>query len=352
MQQIHAAKIYGLLLLTALGCGSSSTPGSASVSAATACADSAHAQCQKRETCSVSSYWNNHVYGSEADCETRVAPSCVHALNAQGTGQTPANIESCVAQYPNYSCTDFRDNNPSGACVAPAGTRSDGSACGANAQCTSTFCHVAQNQACGVCAEMPAAGATCTYEGDCGRNMACALAKNATTGACVTPVTSGATCLTGTTPCEAGLACVGDDDTNGTTGTCQPQANTVGAACDRSRNTAPNCDPQLGLTCIPAAAGSSVGTCQSISLVAAGQTCGAIGSAPITGDAECNAGGLCVKKVSTDNTGTCVAAAADGAACDSDTTQGPPCLAPAKCVASSAGSTAGTCVVPDATKCQ
>ena len=351
MQYLSVSLVVGLLLATATGCGSSTTS-SNGTTPATACADVAHAQCVKHEACSLASFANDHSYGSEADCEARVAPSCVNALAAQGTGQSPANIESCVAQYPNYSCTDFRDNNPSGACLPPAGTRANGAVCGANAQCTSTFCHIAQNETCGVCAAQPVADAPCSYAGDCGRNLGCAIASSATTGTCAARVASAGTCLTNTNPCQAGYACVGDNETNATSGTCQSQGNTLGAACDRSRKTEANCDAEFGLTCVPTAAGSSVGTCQAITLVGAGQTCGVLGSAPITGEALCNAGGLCAKVNTSDATGTCVAAAADGAACDSDTSVGPPCLPPAKCVAITAGTTAGTCIVPDATKCQ
>lgn len=339
-----------------LACSSSSTftsTDSGTETAATACAHVAQAQCQKRETCSLGSFSNDYLYGNETDCETRVTPSCVSALSAQGTAQSPTNLDNCVKLYPNYSCTDFRDNDPSGACVPPAGTHSNGAACGANAQCTSTFCHVAQYQTCGICADPPPAGTACDYNGDCGRDMDCAIPTGATSGTCANYVALNGTCLTGANPCQSGLACVGDDETTTppTTGTCQTQANTVGAPCDRSRKTMANCDFQYGLTCVPTAAGSSVGTCQPMTLVGPGATCGVLGSAPITGEAECNAGGLCVKVNTTDATGTCLATAADGAACNTDATVGPPCLSPAKCVPTAVGSTAGTCVMPDATKC-
>jgi hypothetical protein len=113
----------------------------------------------------------------------------------------------------------------------------------------------------------------------------------------------------------------------------------------------PNCENSLGLVCIPAMKGSAVGTCKAITLVAANAACGDVGSMPITGFTECQAGGLCKKAAPTDTTGTCVAPAADGMACDDDPTKGPPCLAPAKCVPSVKGMTAGTCTVPDASKC-
>ena len=75
----------------------------------------------------------------------------------------------------------------------------------------------------------------------------------------------------------------------------------------------------------------------------------------LTSGLICQAGGLCAEPLNdagtAANMGTCIAPAADGAACDNDPTKGPPCLAPAKCVPTSTSGTAGTCTVPDATKC-
>jgi hypothetical protein len=272
-------------------------------------------------------------------CETRTAVPCVSALGATGTGQTPVMLESCAAAYPSEACGDFLDDNPVAACTPPAGAGATGTACGASAQCASTFCAVAEYQVCGTCQPLPAVGAPCQVADDCGRDLACATPTGATSGTCAAYVASGDMCLSGVNPCASGLACVGDDTTAMTTGTCQATEAALGAACDGSRKTAPNCEAGLGLVCIPTAKGSSIGTCQNIQLVAPAATCGDLGAAPITGFADCEAGGVCV------------AAAADGAACDSDPTKGPPCLAPAKCVPASATGTAGTCTVPDATTC-
>jgi hypothetical protein len=158
--------------------------------------------------------------------------------------------------------------------------------------------------------------------------------------------------LTGYNPCEAGTTCVGDDEKTMTMGVCQAAGSMVGAACDSTRETLANCEGDLGLVCIPAVAGSTIGTCMSISLVGAGAACGDIGSAPITGFASCETSGLCKKPAPTDTTGICVAAAADDGACDNDPSIGPPCLAPSKCVVPTGSSaTAGTCTVPNAATC-
>ena len=120
--------------------------------------------------------------------------------------------------------------------------------------------------------------------------------------------------------------------------------------------TAPSCDPQDGLACIPTNGKKGAGKCQAIQLVAAGQPCGELpggtgGTFMFTSFATCEDGGQCVGP---DGAKACVAVAADGEACDNDPTVGKPCLSPAKCVTASGNvdaGTAGTCTIPDATKC-
>ncbi len=341
-----------LLISVAIACSSSSAPAGPNTAAINAaCSDQAKAQCNKRDSCSQGSFLNKVVYGDEATCESRLLQPCVSALSAKGTAQTPARIESCVSQYSGVSCTDFLDGNPSGDCVPPNGALANGSACGASGQCTSSHCAITQNQVCGTCAALPIAGAACLSVIDCGRDLACAIPNGATAGTCAAFAQSGGACLSGTSPCAAGLACVGDDEANKTMGKCAPTATTVGAACDALRKTIANCAGALGLACIPTAKGSSVGTCQAITLVEPGATCGIVGLNPITGFTECHAGAACIKVAATDLTGKCVSPAADGAACDSDVTKGPPCLAPSRCVPSASTGTAGVCTTPNATKC-
>jgi hypothetical protein len=329
----------------------SGTTGTGGTTPEKACADQAHALCALREACSPGFLVKKN-FGSAAVCEERTARTCLNALGAEGTGNTVDHVEACAAAYPSETCTDFFDGNPVAACVASAGSLAMGAACGANAQCASTYCAVSQDAICGTCQPSPVVGAACQVEADCGRNLACATPKGAASGKCAAYVASGGACLTGVSPCEGGLACVGDDPATMTMGTCQTQGTTVGAACDGSRNTAPNCDSSVGMACVPAAKGSAIGTCQAIKLVGAGQACGDIGAMPITGRADCQDGGLCKKAAPTDNTGTCVAAAADDQPCDNDPANGPPCLAPAKCVVPSGSpGTAGTCTMPNASTC-
>jgi hypothetical protein len=325
--------------------------------AATACFAQANALCTLRSTCSPN-YGIEKNYGSSSVCVTRTADNCVSSLAASGTGNTPAFVDACAAAYPSETCVDYYDGNPVAACEPKAGTLANGAACSFAAQCTSSYCAIPEYQSCGTCATLPVAGASCQVAADCGRDFACAiptLASDdgglASSGLCQPFVALNGSCLTGYHPCQNGLTCVGEDETTMTTGTCQTQGATLSAACDSTRKTMANCDANLGLACIPTAKGSGIGTCQAITLVAAGATCGNLGMAPITSVADCMNGGLC-KKPDGASTGTCVAAAADGAACDNDSSIGPPCLSPAKCaVPSGSSGTAGTCTLPNAVAC-
>jgi hypothetical protein len=166
------------------------------------------------------------------------------------------------------------------------GALPNGAACGFDAQCQSTYCSVGLGTLCGTCGSPPAVGGSCA-ELFCGPGLICAgISKT-----CGTPVAVGAAC--DPAPCSPGSVCVG-----------------------------------------------AVGTrrCQAaVSVAAGGQPCGLVGGSRV----ECAAQGLC--KLATGQTsGTCLSAAADGAACDD--TNGPLCALPARCVA-------GTCQLPSAVSC-
>ncbi len=333
---------------TDTGSGGSTTAGTK------ACADEAAALCTLRDKC-LPGFEIPKLYGTLAACQSRAAQTCLNALDAKGQANTPTHVEACAAAYPSESCADLFDTTPVAACVPPAGTLATGAACGASGQCASTYCAITSTAVCGTCQPLPVAGAPCEAQADCGRDLACATSNVAgdggvpTSGTCAAWVDTGGACLTGVMPCKEGLSCVGDVPAMMTMGTCQTAGSAVGAACQTSRKTVAGCAD--GYACIAPAGANGMGTCQAIQLVAKGAMCGNIGT-PVTSVAQCKASGLCQKAAPTDATGTCVAAAADGAACDNDPAIGPPCLVPAKCVvpAGSPG-TAGTCTVPNAATC-
>lgn len=307
-------------------------------SAAEACAALEKAACQKSDACT-----NNLAtllrYGDEATCETRAALGCEAALAAAGTSQTPTSFAGCGDAISSETCTDYLDNHSPDACVPKPGALDAGKACAFNAQCQSTFCKTDPNTACGVCAPAPKAGDACLDTAQCGRELLCVKAAGATAGTCQAPVASGGMCDKGTSACGTGLSCVGP--MAGGPGTCQPEGTKVGDACDSKKKDAPGCDSALGLYC-PIGAGAK---CAAVKEAKAGEACGIVGTDVVV----CTAGAACIRPMGMTQ-GTCVAPAADGAACD--TAAGPPCLSPARCVLTDPKGTAGKCQLPDASICK
>jgi hypothetical protein len=218
----------------------------------------------------------SYAYGDSATCEARLKANCVAALAAPSTGNTPAAVESCAqALRANVDCDGyFNDRTPS-ECQAKKGSRPDGAPCAFPAQCASAHCDIASDAPCGTCGgAVPTAGQSCAAAA-CADGLGCSRISNT----CGAPVDVGASCEV--TPCRAGLQCIGQ----------------VGAR-----------------------------TCKTIlSTATAGGVCGAMGD----GRVVCAAEGTC--HIPTGQpTGTCTAAAADGAACD--VSKGPSCLPPARCV--------------------
>jgi hypothetical protein len=103
----------------------------------------------------------------------------------------------------------------------------------------------------------------------------------------------------------------------------------VGMTCDPVLK---DCDTTQGLYCVTATK-----VCAQATFAGAGQPCGVVNGAYV----GCAAGGHCKLGVGS-LMGSCLAAAADGAACDS--VAGPTCLAPAQCISS-------VCKLPNPAAC-
>lgn len=303
----------GICLLL-IGCGSSP-------SADSACADVAHARCARLAACSAVAVQIR--YGDEATCEARERQNCSDAQAAPGTGNNPQRTEDCSQAFGGWSCTDFLNStNIPAACVQVTGSVATGAACAFSGQCQTGFCAIAPGSACGTCAAAPVAGASCAALTSCGQGLSC----NGQTKTCVAPATTvGASCGTGA-PCGAGLGCAD--------GMCQASATQLGATCDPS---GPGCDRNAGLVC-----NRKTKLCATATIAAAGQPCGDVENQT----AFCGASATCVG-ASGSTPGMCVAAAADGAACD--LASGPACEQLARCIVSSG--TAGTCRMSAAALC-
>jgi hypothetical protein len=328
---------FGLLVTAACGSSASSPHPDARAAdagidagptAELACTQNAMARCTKLMACSpaeLAARW-----GDVATCETRLALGCRAALAAPGTAATPTGTIQCADALTASACGDFLGKSPPPACLPPMGPTAAAGTCEFSGQCASGFCGVAATSLCGACEPEPQVGSSCATV-DCGPTLTCVAA----TMTCENRVALSGACGKGL-PCDVGLACVGA--TAVAMGTCQAAPTTVGAVCDPARKTGPDCSAVAGLTCDHATK-----QCVTQPLAAATMPCGLINNVEV----RCTGPATCVGAMGA-QPGTCVAPAADGAACDSAT--GPDCETPARCVPTAAG-TAGTCQLPGSKTC-
>jgi hypothetical protein len=303
---------FAFVLITACS-GSSSVDGP---TIDQACTDAANAVCQRYQGCSAALI--SFAYGDIASCQTRAALQCKTRLASPDQGNSPSNIEGCVAKVPQISCQNLYSGDVPSECLPPAGARAAGAACGDDAQCQSAFCAVDTDRVCGTCQTAPAAGAPCAG-GRCGPGFVCNTQTK-----CVRPGAVSSAC-DGASPCTFGLACF--------KGKCVA-APGDGAPCDPLGATNPTCDFTQALYC-----DVSSHACRQAPFGKAGDACGLVDNAyrACIGTTYCNATTALGK-------GTCQPKAADGAACSTDVSAGAPCLAPAVC-------NGGTCVIGDPATC-
>jgi hypothetical protein len=321
MMRTRAIACFALL---AAACGGSGVGSDTEA----ACSARAQARCTKRDQCSNGASIVR-VYGDMTTCLDREKLSCTMGLSAPETGNSPALAMQCAAAYATQSCSDFINGLIPDAC-APTGPRPAGAVCTFNAQCQSGYCGGSRTSVCGMCAALPAPGDSCTAD-NCAAGQSCV----ASTMLCQTLGGAG-------DACDGGHLCGSDLSCIGTTGmqTCQPASDVAGSSCDSMHS----CDGTKGLHC---ESHSGTKTCTPTQYVGDGMSCGTVGIAFV----GCANGGTCYTSTAattSGETGTCKAAAPDGAACD--IVAGPPCLSPARCVVA-AGGTEGTCVVADPRTC-
>jgi hypothetical protein len=300
------------------------------------CADLAQARCNKRVNCTNAldpiGINLERNYKDAAECKAREALACVNGLAAPSTGNSPDAVEKCVAAYANYSCADFLDNEPPADCM-PKGSRTMGQPCTFNAQCDSGFCSGNKTAACGTCAAPPVAGSSCAAS-NCAHGQQCVPS----TTLCQDRVPMGGSC-DADHPCASGLSCAGD--TKMMMGTCQTAVSTVGAACGAAM---PGCLGSQGLACTGPAGAK---TCATMVFAGDGMPCGLMADGSRV---DCTAGD-CYTNIGLAtgaDLGACKANALDGAPCDA--VLGPPCITPARCVPTGAGS-AGVCTVVVGSAC-
>jgi hypothetical protein len=289
------------------------------------CTALSKAQCDKRSACT-NDAGITRTYGDSSTCLTREKMICLARLSAEGTDNQALTMQHCADNLSKVSCADFIEGHLSGDC-APVGTLDNGSSCNFNVQCASGFCANDRYASCGSCDDAPDTEASC-LSSLCGSGQVCV----STTSLCENYVHLGGVC-NDQFPCGVDLACVGA--TANAMGTCQAPSSTAGGTCP--------CDGTQGLSC-----DSTSMKCVATPFVAAGMPCGRVNGVFV----GCAGAGVCYAAThvaGAGETGQCQTPAADGAACD--TTVGPPCLSPARCVTTSGTAGAGTCLVPGATSC-
>jgi hypothetical protein len=241
------------------------------------------------------------LYGTREVALQRVKLLCRY-LELPGVNFPRRPVEPCVAALSTIRCDDYLDDRIPAACAA-VGDYRDGSRCIAGNQCASLFCE-ATGGACGSCRQLPGAGQGCLQNRFCATGLVCAPNVS-----CVVPGELEQNCDVDRQPCRGTLICSFDD-------TCQPRGH-VGSFCVERAD----CDEAAGAFC-----NTNLTECVPYRL---GTSCGVSAQdGSITG---CQATGFC------QTGGTCLASAADGAACN-DTT-GPLCMPPATCAG-------GTCQLP------
>lgn len=288
-----------------------------------ACNTHAQSYCAKLMQCAPFSY--NFTYTSMSQCAARNKQYCLLFFGLSGSKRTAAEIERCAQAVAPLSCMEYYDStSPTQVGCRSAGTLADGTPCGASDQCQSQYCNLNYTTGCGVCTPYVKVGSACqTAAGSptCEPGSFCM----GMTGSqkCVASVGLGSACNLTTGPnCKYPLAC--------RSGVCS-QPKVLNDTCEPT--VVNDCDSTQNLGC-----NSTNKKCEQIfRFVTAGMSCGSSATPPFT---YCGGSSRCTV---TTGTGTCIAPAADDAAC-SDTAP-PGCQAVATC-------RSGFCRLPTPASCK
>jgi hypothetical protein len=272
----------------------------------------AAALCDRISTCSPTAL--KLFYGDVATCSSRAALGCMTDQGTSGITRTPDDLVACADAVKPAACTDLLANKYPPICDVKPGTAINGTACGSDWQCVSTYCNKT-DMACGVCGPRQAAGGDCTVDAGCNKGLVCANKK------CVAPGGPDADCHPVNQPCRGDLYCAK------ATNKCTAKVG-AGASCVDDQA----CDLTKGVICIQM-------TCTMINVAGAGSTCGLPSKTLCTGFS-----GLGQAQDPCSNilgNGVCAKTADDGTACGMDHKV---CLAPAACVN-------GVCRLPSVPNC-
>jgi hypothetical protein len=279
----------------------------ASIGDEAACAHEAKVNCARMQECN--SYQFRVGFGDEKDCETRWALGCRADLGLPGSHRTAAVTESCTVATEKTTCDQWFRLVEVSECFPQAGTLANGAVCATGGQCESLVCNRQEGSSCGTCGPVRLVGDPCLRDAECVGDLLCLH------GVCGEAPSVGAPCLE---TCVLPFVCKG--------GTCARRSQ-AGQAC--SSTPEDSCDVYNGLFC------GRAHVCQVGKYAALGEVCNEREGIYCDREGTCRSG--------SGTTGTCAAAAEDGADCDD--TSGPYCRYPAQCIG-------GFCRIADPKSCK
>jgi hypothetical protein len=288
-------------------------------------------------------------WGTLQGCMDARKTTCMADLQRASTGLSPARTESCAMALANQSCQDFLAglSLPTSSCPPAIGQLDNGETCAVSAQCKSNYCDRGSDQVCGKCADKGGIGHPCDQTADCATGLAC-LVADVNTGmmTCMTPPAPpphaevDQACGTADLPaCDTGLVCVGVAPMR----VCKARLTTVGAACDPSRKTAPDCDPASYLWC-----NRMTMMCEREKLVDPGQPCNDLPDGSL---GVCSGGSRCVWSGTRPVAGVCTPPVGENMRCFTKSADGPGCAPSLRCVLDSPAATAGYCRRQELSEC-
>jgi hypothetical protein len=273
-----------------------------------ACGQVARAICDALKSCAPPLL--RGIYGDEATCIARGLLACTTDQNAPGTNRTLTEITMCADAVADATCPDLVASKFPSVCNVKPGMRPNGSACGSDWQCQSTYCR--KMGQCGVCGPRAGLAEACTVNNGCQEGMVCANAKCAVPGDVAAPCDANR-------PCRSDLYCAVPPDMS-TGGTC---AMKVGAAgmCDRGDQA---CDLSKGVSC-----NWITKVCDPVNVADRGDACGIVNGVPTlcVGLNPCRG----ISILTLQFTGVCASPAGDGEPCGA-ASNGTNCVPPSECV--------------------
>jgi hypothetical protein len=212
--------------------------------------------------------------------------------------------KTCLEQISARSCDALLERENAACDQAVEGNVAVGSDCDFDFQCQGqAFCKI-ESGCPGKCTARQAAGSSCTDDDHCADGLTC----SETTNACIAPAGAGQACGGASAPpCSPSYLCAGEDENQGTSGTCKASNEVFTAAIGEA------CSFKTGALCVTSAActiddlANLSGTC-SAKAAAGGSCTRASIPAQCPSDQYCAGAGV-------DPEGTCTTLPLDGEPC-------------------------------------